>query len=176
MLRTAHIALFLFLFFQVKAQSVKSIKDFSIVSANGIEKTIKDFDGFKALVIMVDDQDCAYSEYYIDRFENLKNEFKEEVAFIKVTPSNVNPAGQNVYRDQKGTLLKQLGAKKITEVFLIDLSQGNQIVYSGAFDDNPQISIGVDEHYLKNALNQLISESKIIKPRTRPAGCVIKKI
>lgn len=76
--------------------------------------------------------------------------------------------------DPNGSMLQQLNAKSTTEAFLLD--RHLNVVYRGAVDD--QYGLGYTKpvaknHYLKDAIDDLISQQEISVPMTSAPGCVI---
>ncbi len=151
-----------------------------------------DFQDKKAIVPVFFCNGCPYSTIYIDRLKKMASTY-EEVQFllINASPYQFNPEEsiENMAKfaldfqlnmpyleDKQQVALKLLNALKCPEAFIL-LSDGSayKVVYQGAIDDNPQVGSDVDAHYLKTALDQVLSGNDPVEAYVRPAGCVIKK-
>ncbi|MFA9391793.1 MAG: redoxin family protein [Prolixibacteraceae bacterium] len=66
-----------------------------------------------------------------------------------------------------------MGAQTTPHVFLFD--KNNKLVYKGAIDDNYKNADEVEVFYLKDALNSLGANQKIVLQETRNLGCGIKR-
>ena len=76
--------------------------------------------------------------------------------------------------DTNSELAKAFGATKTPQVFLFD--KNLKLVYTGAIDDNLKNAEKVDRFYLKDAINNMVSGSKIDPNITKALGCSIKKV
>ena len=75
-------------------------------------------------------------------------------------------------QDPKAKLAYAFGATKTPHVYLFD--NKDNLVYRGAIDDNARDASNVDEPFLTNALDQLLSGKKIKKSTSKAIGCSIK--
>ena len=75
--------------------------------------------------------------------------------------------------DEKSKLANIFGAKTTPHIFLFD--NKNTLVFKGAIDDNYKEIKKVEKFYLKDAIKQLVSGSKITVSETKPVGCSIKR-
>ena len=75
--------------------------------------------------------------------------------------------------DEKSKLANIFGAKTTPHIFLFD--NKNTIVFKGAIDDNYKEIKKVEKFYLKDAIKQLVSGSKITVSETKAVGCSIKR-
>lgn len=76
--------------------------------------------------------------------------------------------------DQNHVLADAFGAKFTPHVFLFNTKE--ELVYTGAIDDNVKDSDSVKERYLENALKSLGNGEKFKPAETRPLGCSIKRV
>lgn len=154
--------------------------------ADGQQISLNDFKGARAVVVIFTSNVCAYDGYYSQRLKSLFTEYGSRVQFVLVnsnleaeeTPDKMKTKydlwdyGVPYLADKEQWWMKFLGAKKSPEVFVLDAD--GKVVYTGAIDDNPQLASGAKEHYLKNALDDLISSRTIVKQSTRVVGCSIR--
>jgi thioredoxin-related protein len=75
--------------------------------------------------------------------------------------------------DEKSKLANIFGAKTTPHIFLFD--NKNKLVFKGAIDDNYKEIKKVEKFYLKDAIKQLVSGSKITVSETKAVGCSIKR-
>ena len=75
--------------------------------------------------------------------------------------------------DEKSKLANIFGAKTTPHIFLSD--NKNTLVFKGAIDDNYKEIKKVEKFYLKDAIKQLVSGSKITVSETKAIGCSIKR-
>ena len=64
------------------------------------------------------------------------------------------------------------GATRTPHIYLFD--DKDNLVYRGAIDDNPKDADDVDESYLKNAMDAMLSGKSIKVASTKAIGCGIK--
>ena len=75
-------------------------------------------------------------------------------------------------QDPGSKLATEFGATKTPHIYLFD--NNDMLVYRGAIDDNARNARSVDEPFLANAIDQLLSDSPIEKPISKAIGCSIK--
>ena len=73
--------------------------------------------------------------------------------------------------DETSSVAREFGATRTPEAFLFD--GGGRLVYHGAVDDNLERPDLVGQHYLREALEALVSGNEIPLPETEPVGCPI---
>ena len=134
--------------------------------------------------------ECPLSENYTRTLLDLQEQFlSEDVDFYYVFPGTFYPRPQiEVFMDRYNLPLDRLlydpeyhfkdycNANTTPEVFLID--DMGVILYKGAID-NWAITLGkqrqiISEHYLVDALNDVISGKKVMLAKTRAVGCIIE--
>ena len=76
--------------------------------------------------------------------------------------------------DKKSAVADAFGARTTPHVFLFNAA--NELVYTGAIDDNVGSAEDVKEKWLENALNALGNGSDIDPATTRNLGCSIKRV
>ena len=75
--------------------------------------------------------------------------------------------------DKDNEIADAFGAKRTPECFLFN--KDFRLSYHGAIDDNPGDDENVTNHYLKDAINNLISRKEIVVKESRSVGCAIKR-
>jgi len=76
--------------------------------------------------------------------------------------------------DQNHLLADAFGARTTPHVFLFNNEL--KLVYTGAIDDNNASSADVKEHYLRDAITNLVAGAEINPGKTKSLGCSIKRV
>lgn len=74
--------------------------------------------------------------------------------------------------DEGSEAARAFGATRTPQVFLFDAS--GTLVYEGTVDDSPSDPAEVEEHYFRDALNQVVAGEPVAVQKTRAFGCTIK--
>lgn len=189
--------LFLLLLIVISHQTVsaQNITDFKLTNAvDNKEISLIDFADAKAVVVVFTSNYCPYSKLYEDRITEFHEQYaKKGVRIILINPNDpTKSANDSMERmakkstdnnfkypylaDGNQKVTKLFGARKTPEVFILKKS-GTQfkILYHGAIDDNPQVPQDVSNHYVTEALDEILSGKSVTTKTTRPTGCIIKK-
>jgi thioredoxin-related protein len=75
--------------------------------------------------------------------------------------------------DKNSELADAFGANKTPESFLFD--KNGKLVYHGAIDDNPGDMNAVKRHYLREAIDEVVSGKDVSVKETRSIGCTISR-
>ncbi|WP_339792965.1 MAG: redoxin domain-containing protein [Imperialibacter sp.] len=163
----------------INLQDVSSGKSFSFSSLSGA----------KGIVVFFTSEHCPYAKLYEKRIVTLAAELKGlGIHTVLVNPNDGILSPDDAVEKMKGKsypfpyladkqqqCVKMFNAQKTPEVFLIKASGSNyELVYQGAFDDNPMSEEEVTETYLANAARALAAGKAVAKKVTRPTGCMIK--
>jgi hypothetical protein len=141
---------------------------------------LENFKGAKNVVLIFTSNVCAYDGYYTDRIKSIISQYSSNVQFVLVNSyleaeetADKMKAKYDLWAfdvpyvaDKDQRWMKQFGAKKSPEVFVLD--KDFKVIYDGAIDDNPQLPAGVKENYLKKVLDG------VSVPNTRVVGCSIR--
>ena len=80
----------------------------------------------------------------------------------------------NYVLDKNHEVADAFGAVSTPHVFLFNGDL--KLVYTGAIDDNANNANAVKNHYLKDAINQMLNNEKVKKQTTKTVGCSIKRV
>ena len=80
----------------------------------------------------------------------------------------------NYVLDKSHVVADAFGAARTPHVYLFNGDL--ELIYTGAVDDNAFNSAAVKNHYLKDAINQMLKGEPITKPSTKSEGCSIKRV
>ncbi len=167
------------------------VKGFSLTDvAHGTSVALEQFSSARAVVIVFTSNACPYDLYYIDRLKELVLQYADKVPFLLInshldpeeTPEEMKRTASSwsysvPYLSDKNQLaMDALDAKRSPEAFLLQHVKGGFVIrYSGALDDSPQESAGVNARYLKDAIDNLLAGKPIESSAVRAAGCSIRK-
>ncbi len=76
--------------------------------------------------------------------------------------------------DKDHEIADAFGASRTPHVFLFN--EELKLVYAGAIDDNSRSASAVKEHYLKDAIEQLIAGEEVTRTKTESLGCTVKRV
>lgn len=144
--------------------------------------------GDKVVVVVFTNKSCPYSRLYEKRLQKLASEYSGKGAkFLFLSPaigmepgnkvSDASGSGLPYITDTDQRMSRQFGATKTPESFVLQLINSTYILrYKGAIDDNPQLETGVKETYLKNALDDVLTNQRPAITEKRATGCMIKRL
>ena len=170
------------------SQAVKNFKLINVLNNQAV--SLDTYPSCQGMVIIFTSNNCPYDEYYRSRIAGLLQAYQERVPVVLVNSQPDN--NENVesmaakakqlnlsmpyLSDKDQTLMSQLDARKTPEAFLLKNDDGKfTVVYRGAIDDNPQVAADVRHHYLRDAIDIMLSNQKIETAEVRPVGCNLKK-
>ncbi|SHI60497.1 AhpC/TSA family protein [Hymenobacter daecheongensis DSM 21074] len=175
-----------------RAQST-SVSDFTLKNSANAEVSLRSYAKSKAVVVVFVNPTCAFSKLYQNRLNDLKARYDArgvEFLFINA-PINLEASADTEAEKLKvktvGTELAYLtdegqkastllGATKTPEAFLLTpAGDGFAVRYKGAIDDNAQVEGYVKEHFLAQALDNILAGKPVGVADKRAAGCLIKK-
>lgn len=166
------------------------IPEFNSMGIDGKTYALESFKDNKGLLIIFSCNHCPYVQAYEGRIKSIQSDYKDKGIAVVAINSNddVNypddsfenmkkrAAEQNfnfIYvRDEDQSVARNFDATHTPEIFLFD--ENRKLVYSGKIDDNWQEPEKVVNHYLRNALNEMLDENEISVPETYSIGCTIK--
>lgn len=171
--------------------SAQQVTNFSLNNVlNGKPVTLDTYPSCAGLIIIFTSNACAYDEYYRDRIAKISSTH-QDVPLLLVNAGLEPPESiENMKRkakelglnvpylvDKEQKLMRQLGATKTPQVFLLKNNNGKfSVVFNGAIDDNPQVAADVRHAYLEDAIDIMLTNQKIETPEVRPVGCTIRKL
>jgi peroxiredoxin len=171
----------------LKAQT--PIQNFTLTNVvDGKMISLDQYSSSNAVVVMFTSNECPFDNYYKDRIKEMIGVYAGKVQFLlvnsyieseeSVEKMHIHYSDLNVpyLADKDQLAMNALGAKKSPEVFLLKISGGKfMTAYSGAIDDNPQVSKDVNQKFLKDAIDKMLSGQKIEVTNNRAVGCSMRK-
>jgi peroxiredoxin len=165
----------------------KSIASISFRTETGTPVAWKELQGKKATVAVFLSFDCPMSNSYASTLADLAKEYSPKgVAFVGICPCEDDAAtvakqakefkvGFPIYLDDKLAAAEAFDAKFTPTVFVLD--EKGTIRYSGAIDNKYIARLKenqkVTEHYLRDALSQLLAGQEVKTKSTKALGCHI---
>jgi len=164
--------------------------DFNLLGIDGKKYKLESFSGDKALIIMFSCNHCPYVKAYESRIRRIQQDYRGKAVSVMAINSNddVNypedsfenmkkrAAEQNFnflyLRDEDQSIAKAFDATHTPEIFLFN--EERKLVYHGKIDDNWQDPDKVVNHYLRNALDEMLEGKEISVHETYSIGCTIK--
>jgi thiol-disulfide isomerase/thioredoxin len=143
----------------------------------------------KAVVLVFISTDCPIANAYLPYLQRLEAEYRSRgiEMFLVHSSSDVDEISAKAHAEEFGISLpivldanqviaRRVGAKVTPEAIVIPHDSGKP-AYRGAID-NLYAEYGkkrraATEHYLANALNDLLARKTVSVPQTKPVGCFI---
>jgi peroxiredoxin len=167
--------------------------DFKLRNVDGKYYSMADFPDAKGFVVIFSCNHCPYVVAYEDRMIELHKEFAPKgfpVIAINPNDSVLQPQDSFVnmqkrakeknfpflyLHDAEQKVFPKYGATRTPHVFLLKRDGRDlKVAYIGAIDDNHQDVAKVENKYLSNAINAVISGRNPDPNFTRAIGCTIK--
>jgi hypothetical protein len=170
------------------AQVVPNFKLINVVNNQPVSPDT--YPSCQGMVIIFTSNSCPYDEYYRKRIEQLSRAYQDKVPVVLVNShAEPNESPEQMAEkaralnirvpylaDKDQSLMTSLNAKKSPEAFLLKNDNGKfTVVYRGSIDDNAQVEADVRHHYLRDAIDIMLTNQKIQTPEVRPVGCNLKK-
>jgi hypothetical protein len=167
------------------------VQNFSLLNvADNTTVSLESYPSCSGVVVIFTGNDCIYDNYYSGRIKSLIEAYKGKIQFLLVNsytePTEAVDKMKSKYNawsvavpylaDKEQVAMECLGAKKSPEVFLLKNVNGKfSTIYSGAIDDNAQVSSDVKQNYLKEGIEKLLSGQKLEVANIRATGCSIRR-
>jgi thiol-disulfide isomerase/thioredoxin len=175
------------------AQGSRTVENFSLKNGANAEVALSSYASSKAVVVVFVNPNCAFTRLYQARLSALSAQYGGRgVQFLFIeAPINLEASAGDaeklkmkasggadlpILSDEGQKVSALLGATKTPEaVVLQPVGNGFAVRYKGAIDDNPQMQGFAKEHYLQQAIDNLLAGSSAAVPDKRAAGCLIKR-
>lgn len=162
----------------------------ALPGVDGETHSTADYASKEALAVIFSCNHCPYVKAWEDRMVQIQADYTDKGVQFLVVSSN-DPAKypednfdqMKVRAEEKGFNFPYLydesqeiatayGAERTPEVFLFD--KVGALRYHGAIDDNYDDPAAVESHYLRQALDAVLSGGEPGTASTKPVGCTIK--
>lgn len=164
--------------------------DFNLLGVDGKNYSLKSFSDKQALIIIFSCNHCPYVQAYEGRIKQIQEDYRDRGVTVVAINSNEDKgypedSFENMkkraieqkfnfpyLRDEDQSVARAYDATHTPEIFLFD--KNRKLVFHGKIDDNWQEPKKVQNHYLRNALDELLAGKEISVPETFTIGCTIK--
>lgn len=167
--------------------------DFKLKNTDGQMVSLADYKDAKGYLVIFTCNTCPYAMKYEERIIALDKKYKEKgVPVVAIMPNNVNvkpgDSFENMQKrskekgftfpyliDENQEIYPQYGATRTPHVYLLEkTAKGNVVRYIGAIDDNYQDETQVEERFVEDAVDAMLSGEEIPIKTTKAIGCSIK--
>lgn len=164
--------------------------DFSLMGVDGKTRTLKDFHDAKALVVVFSCNHCPYVQAYEGRMIAIQKDYAAKGARLLLINSNdakrypddsfeemvarAKAVGYNFpyLVDETQAVAKAYAATHTPHLFVFDGAR--ELAYTGKIDDNWEDAGAARQHFLRDALDDILAGKKPRTPQTHAIGCTIK--
>lgn len=167
--------------------------DFSLKNVDGKMVSLSDYENAKGFLVIFTCNTCPYAKAYEDRIIALDKAYKSKgVPVIAINPNNPEIQSGDSFEkmkqraadkgftfpyllDEGQKVFPQYGATRTPHVYLLEkTAQGNMVRYIGAIDDNYQDASKVEDTFVEDAVDAMLTGDEIKVKTTRAIGCTIK--
>ena len=199
-LSTMLLLLFLSITFLAQADGGKqgytlgdTIADFKLKSVDGTNKSLKNYEKEKGIILIFTCNHCPFSVAYEDRIIALHKKYAVlGYPVLAINPNDATAKPIDSYEnmveraedkafpfdylhDETQEVAKRFGATKTPHVYILKKqSKIFTVEYVGAIDDNAFEPDGVHQKFVEYALDQLIKGVSVSLTETKAVGCGIK--
>ena len=170
------------------------VEDFSLKNIDDKMVSLKEnYKDAKGVIVVFTCNHCPYSKFYENRIIELDKKYKEKgypvvainpndpsVSFGDDFESMKDRAAQKGFTfpylfDEKQSVYPRFGATKTPHVFILNKKNEDFVLsYIGAIDNNARSESAVTEHYVADAVDNLLAGKTLEKTETKAIGCSIK--
>lgn len=167
--------------------------DFNLRNVGGEYVSLGDYKDAKGFIVIFTTNHCPYAIAWQDRIIALDKMYKAKgYPVVAINPNSAEAYPADSYEkmieraeekgftfpylhDEKQEIYKIYGATKTPHVYLLNKEQDKlKVAYIGAIDNNYRNADEADEHYVQDAVNNLLSGKDPDPDFTRAIGCGIK--
>ncbi len=163
---------------------------FSLPGVDGDTHSLSAYQDKEAVAVIFTCNHCPYARAWEGRIVSIQNDYADQG--VQVLAINANDAEKYpddgfprmhqraeeknftfpYLHDESQEVASAYGAERTPEVFLFDGDR--KLVYHGAVDDNYDDPDAVQENYLRDAVEAVLSGQGLSVSQTRTVGCTIK--
>jgi peroxiredoxin len=162
---------------------------FDLPGVDGRSHSLEEFAGAEALVLVQSCNHCPYVQAWDGRLNAIAGEYADRgVRVVAISSNDAEHYPEDSFEemrkrasaqgfvfdylyDEPQTVARELGSERTPEVFVFD--RDRRLVYHGAIDDSREED-GVTQHYLRDALDAVLSGEEPQVRETPPVGCTVK--
>jgi thioredoxin-related protein len=162
-----------------------------MVDVSGAEHTLRGLHKENGLLVIFSCNTCPFVLQWEDRYNDLYELCKKnDIGMVLVNSNEAKRPGDDSMENMKAkaesegykmpyildedhVLADAFGARTTPHVFLFNRHAG--LAYRGAIDDNGEDASAVSEHYLMDAVKNMVANTPISPEVTKSIGCSIKR-
>ena len=189
------VLLFAFINFSfLKNSNEKLIKNFTLKSVDNKKVSLNDFKDAKGFVVVFICNKCPMAKLYSDRLIKINDKYKKQkVYLLSINSMDTLAYAEESFKlmqkkaakdkfnfpylqDKKQVVAKQFNATHTPQAFIIwkhKESNKFSIKYEGTIDDNAAEPEKATKHYLTSAIDDMLQNKPVAKPKTDSFGCRI---
>lgn len=168
------------------------VPDFNLLNTTGKFVSLKDYPDAKGFIIVFTCNHCPFAKLYPSRLNSLNKKYTAlNVPLIAISSTDTTQYEDDSYAkmiekatiekfnfpylyDGNQNVAKSYNAQKTPHAFVIWKNKGQWVVkYNGAIDDNGAEPEKVQQHYVADAVDALLSRKPIKTKETKSIGCQI---
>lgn len=157
---------------------------------DGRELSIADVAGSKGTLVIFTCNHCPWAKAWETRIAELGNSYRQRgVGVIAINANDPSTNAEDTFDkmvarakqrdfqfpyvvDNGSAVARAFGAERTPEAYLFDAN--GVLVYHGTIDDNADDANAVKQHYLRDALEAVVSGQAVAVKETKALGCGIK--
>lgn len=166
------------------------LPQFNLLGTDGNSYSSEGFKNKNILIVIFSCNHCPYVQAYEERMIDLQKEFKDRgVQIVAINSNDDSKYPEDSFdemkkraverkfnfpylRDETQKIAKAFGASHTPQIFLFNKER--KLKYEGKIDDNWQEPDRVQNHYLRDAITEVLDEREVSIPETFSIGCTIK--
>jgi peroxiredoxin len=186
------VSLVSFSFLSVKNE--KLIRSFTLKNVDNKKIALNDYKEAKGFVVVFICNKCPMAKFYSDRMNRINDKYKKQKVYLLAINSMdtlayaeesfklmQKKAAKDKFnfpylQDKKQNVARQFNASHTPQAFVIWKNTENDkfsIKYQGAIDDNAGEPEKVTNHYVTNAIDDLLLNKEVKTPKSESFGCRI---
>jgi len=172
----------------------KFIKNFTLKCVNNKKVSLNDYKDAKGFVVVFICNKCPMAKLYSDRLNKINEKYrKQNVYLLAVNAMDTLAYAEESFKlmqkkatkdkfnfpylqDKKQVVAKQFNATHTPQAFIIWKNKESNkfsIKYQGAIDDNAAEPEKATNHYVTSAIEDLLQNKPVAKPKSDSFGCRI---
>jgi peroxiredoxin len=171
----------------------KQVSDFKLKNANTNQwVSLSDYKNAKGFIVIFTCNKCPMAKFYSQRLNQMNEKYKKlEIPLIAINSMDTLAYAEESFKrmqnkvkydklnfpylqDKKQVVGKNFNAAVTPQAFVIWKQNNKYIVkYEGAIDDNAGDYTNVKNHFLTDAVDQLLKENEVSIKNSEPFGCRI---
>ena len=172
----------------------KLIKNFTLKSVDNKKVSLNDYKDAKGFVVVFICNKCPMAKLYSERLNKINEKYKtQKVYLLAINSMDTLAYAEESFKlmqkkatkdkfnfpylqDKKQVVAKQFNATHTPQAFIIWKNKESNkflIKYQGAIDDNATEPENAGNHYLTSAIDDLLQNKPVAKPKTDSFGCRI---